>query len=67
MKVKIIKYASNIYWWMGYLGQECEVLEIYEPTNYIKIKVKKYDLNVIGNGIYELEGYIPFDCVKILK
>lgn len=67
MKVKITKYASNICWWMGNIDQECEVLEIYEPTNYMRIKVKKYDPNVIGNGEYELEGYIPSDCVEIVK
>lgn len=66
-RVRITKYASDICWWMDCLGQESEVLEVYEPTNYIRIKVKKNDPYVIGNGDYELEGYLPFDCVEVVE
>jgi hypothetical protein len=65
-KVRITKYASDICWWQGCLGQESEVFEI-EPTEYIKIKVNKTDPRVIEYPTYEIEGWIPLECVEVIE
>jgi hypothetical protein len=66
-RVKIIKYSSDICWWTDCIGQESDVLEVYEPTGYIRIKVTKTDPNVLIDPTYELEGYIPSDCIEVIE
>lgn len=65
-KVQIISYASEICWWMGYVGQVCPVLEVYEPTGFIKIRVimtEKY----FEYEPFPVEGWIPPEYIKVIE
>lgn len=56
--VIITALASEICWWSDCLGQVCPVLEKYEPTQYIKIRVVRVEQG-FEHEPYDVEGWIP--------
>jgi hypothetical protein len=62
-KVKIIGIASEICWWINCVGQICPVLEVYEPTGYIKIKVIITEKG-FEDEPYEVKGWIEPQYVE---
>ncbi len=65
-KVQIVSYASEICWWIGCLGQISPVLEVYEPTGYIKIRVTRTQEG-FEDQPYAIEGWIPFEHAKEME
>lgn len=60
-QVQIIGLASPICWWKDCLGQISPVLEVYEPTGFIKIRVTEK-----GFEPYEQEGWIDTKYVEFV-
>jgi hypothetical protein len=59
----ITKYASEICWWIGCLRQICPVLETYEPTGFLKIRVMRTEVG-FEDEPFEFEGWIDPTCVR---
>lgn len=64
--VRITGYGSNICWWMGCLNQICPVLEVYEPTGYIKIRAMRTEVHFEDQS-FPIEGYIPSQFVEYVE
>lgn len=67
--VKITGYSSPICWWQGCLGRIATVLDVYEPTNYIKVRltrpVEPYWVGCICPE-EQREGWMPAEYVEDL-
>lgn len=62
-KIKITGIASPICWWSDCVGQECPVLDVYQPTGFIQIRVQRTEL---GFPPYPVEGWISPEYVTPL-
>jgi hypothetical protein len=64
--VKIIGIASEICWWIDCVGQTSPVLEIYEPTGFIKIRLTRREKG-FEDEPYEIEGWIDPQYVEMIE
>lgn len=64
MRGKITGYASEICWWQGHIGQEVPVLDVYEPTGFIKISITRTQQG-FEDQPYEIQGWIPPEFLEV--
>lgn len=65
-KIKITGIASNICWWIDCVGQECPVLDVYEPTGFIQIEVVRRE-KFFEDEPYTIKGWIDPQYVEIIE
>lgn len=65
-EVKIVGVASEICWWRECVGQQSPVLDTYEPTGFIKIRVTVTERG-FEDQPYQKEGWISPEYIEEVK
>jgi hypothetical protein len=67
MVIRVVTMTHPFNWWADCLGQVSQVLDVYEPTGFMKVRLHKrtYWDGAI-DAYYQFEGWIPPDVVEVV-
>lgn len=63
--VKISTLDSDVCWWKDCIGQISPVLDYYQPTGFIKIRVAMTEPG-FEDEPFCVEGWVPPHCVEYI-